>query len=293
MHAYLNDFFELLDYPAQAREVFTLAYRKICASAKAAPRLAALLNRYSENKDLDYPAAIREAGELGEQAGVLPYTTHALLFICLSKRLREYYREQGIDDTIWQNSMLDLKYKAVECYLLHGVWGTFVAQWNKGFFNMTRFALGRLQFEIRPFGFTYEKNGVILTPDSPVLNTHIPRSEAPLSRESVLDAYRQAAAFFRPWLGDAPVAFFCSSWLLFEKHTEMLKPTSNIRRFIGDFDVVEAGNYEDYFETWRLFDKFYTGNPDDMPADSSLRRAYIALMKQGKSTGWGKGVFLY
>ena len=212
---------------------------------------------------------------------------------CLSQRLRQRYRQQGIDDGIWQNTMLDLKYKAVECHLVEGVWGTFVAKWNEGFFNMTRFALGRLQFELKPFGYEYAKNGVVLTPDSSVINTHIPRSEQPLTQESVQESYALAADFFKERLQGAPVAFYCSSWLLFDRHREMLKPASNIRRFIEDFDIVEAGEYKDYGEVWRLFDKRYTGDPDGMPADSSLRRAYIALMKKGEKTGFGKGVFLY
>lgn len=293
MKAYLTAFFELFDYPAEARQALFAAYGQIGASADAAPRFTALLEAYDKSMDLDYAVLIEEMTALCGKAGVLPYTGHSLLFICFSRRLRERYREQGIGDDIWRATVCDLKYKMIECHLIHGVWGTFVAKWNDGFFNMTRFALGRLQFEIRPFGYTYEKDGVRLTPTSPVLNTHIPRSELPLTHESVQEAFRLAADFLGERLQGAPVAFFCSSWLLFHKHREMLKPTSNIYRFMENFDVVDRGEYKDYTEVWRLFDKYYAGDPDGMPADSSLRRAYIDLMKRGEKTGWGKGVLLY
>lgn len=293
MKEYLLSFFELFEYPMEARRDFILAYNKICASANAAPRFQILLDAYDKDMEIDYTVAIKEMGELSAKAGVIPFTGELLLFICFSRFLRERYRAQGIDDGIWQNSMLDLKYKAEECQLLYGIWGTFVADWYKGFFNMTRFALGRLQFEMKPFGNTYEKNGVKLTPESLVLKIHIPRAGTPLTRESVHAAYRAAADFFKASLDGAPVVFYCSSWLLFEKHKEILTPTSNIYQFIADFDIVAKGEYEDYTESWRLFDKFYAGDPDEMPADSSLRRAYIAIMKRGDPTGWGKGVFVW
>ena len=293
MQAYLKEFFEITDFPNGAREALLTAYGQINADAAAAARFAAILAAYDADTSFDLAAAIEETTAICEAVGVHSFTGHGLLVACLSRRLRERYREQGIEDGIWQNTMLDLKYKAVECRLVQGVWGTFVAKWNEGFFNMTRFALGRLQFELKPFGHEYAKNGVVLTPDSPVINTHIPRSEQPLARESVKEAYALAADFFKERLQGAPVAFYCSSWLLFDRHREMLKPESNIRRFVEDFDIVETGEYKDYGEVWRLFDKRYTGDPDGMPADTSLRRAYVALMKRGEKTGFSKGVFLY
>jgi hypothetical protein len=71
----------------------------------------------------------------------------------------------------------------------------------------------------------------------------------------------------------------------------MLKPTSNILKFMKMFTIIDSGNYPDYNQLWRLFDKYYTGNPDDLPADSSLRREYIAMLKRGEPNGWGRGVF--
>ena len=231
MKAYLTEFTEQFSYPTPAREALLAALDQILVSPEATARFDALSAAYDRDKDQDYVALIAEMTDLCESAGVNVYTGHLLLFIRLSHRLRERYREQGIADEIWHDSMLDLRYKLEECHLVKGVWGTFVAKWNDGFFNMTRFALGRLQFELKPFGFVYEQNGVTLTPDSLVINTHIPRSGQPLTPESVWASYAQAAEFFKDRLQGAPTAFYCSSWLLFEKHREMLKPTSNILHF--------------------------------------------------------------
>lgn len=293
MREYLRDFLTLFNYPLPAREVFLTAYDRIAASANAAPRFTALVEAYDRDMHMDYDAALEEMRELSVKAGVLSFTGELLLFMCLSRRLRERYREAAIDDGMWYAAMLDLKYKAEECWELHGVWGSFVAYWFKGFFNMTRFGFGRLQVETKKFGKTYQSKGVQLTPDSIVLGIHIPRSGEPMTKERIHESYRMAAAFFKPQLGNAPIVFHASTWLFFDKHEEMLRPTSNIYQLMKEYDIYERGSYADYTEVWRLFDQFYAGDPDLLPADSSLRRAYIALMKRGEPTGWGKGVLVW
>ena len=52
---------------------------------------------------------------------------------------------------VFDKSLEDMKWKMLECYEIHGVYGNFVGHWYDGFFNLTRFGLGRLQFELRPF----------------------------------------------------------------------------------------------------------------------------------------------
>ena len=62
---------------------------------------------------------------------------------------------------------------------------------------------------------------------------------------------------------------------------------------MDDFDVFTSGEYSNYSEIWRLFDTEYDGDPDHLPANTSLRRAYVDLIRRGEKTGWGKGVFEY
>ena len=211
----------------------------------------------------------------------------------MSRTLRRRYRERGIDDAVFLRSMLDLRYKLYECYEAYGIWGSFFSWWFSGFFKMKLFGIGRLQFEIRPFGMTYTSRGVTLIPASPVISVHIPSSGEPFTSECVWESYRAAADFFREELAGAPVVFYCNTWLFFKRHWEILAPTSNIYRFMSDYDMCEYGDYEDYTQAWRRFGIYYTGNPDDMPADSSLRRAYVELMRRGEPIGWGTGVLVY
>jgi hypothetical protein len=176
---------------------------------------------------------------------------------------------------------------------VHGIWGTFVPAWYRGFFKLNLFGFEKLQFEVISFRREYQKNGVVLTPESKVLNTHIPRTGTKLDPESLRASYRKGAAFFRKHFGmDTPV-FVCNSWFLFPKNREVLSPSSNLLRFMSDFEIAEWGEYQDYEQVWRLFDKNYESDVDKLPQDTSLRKAYADWIRLGKKTGWGYGVKVY
>ena len=74
---------------------------------------------------------------------------------------------------------------------------------------------------------------------------HIPSSGEPFDREARLASYKMAYDFFREELAGGPLVCVCHSWLLYPGYKEVLKPTSNIVSFMGDFDIVEAedGNF--------------------------------------------------
>ena len=290
MRKYLEEFMQECDYIKDDISELLSAYDKLKSSCP--DDLSALISEYNEGYNINYELALSRMKMLSENAGIHEYTGELLLFLCYTGRLREYYKEAGISDEIFLASVLDLKYKLDECKCVYGIKGSFVAKWFSGFFDLTRFALGRLQFEIVDLGREYEKGGVKLEPDSKVINVHIPRTGTPLDRESTLKSYRLASEFFAPILGDTPV-FVCSSWLLFPRHREMLKSDSNILAFMNDYDLVSSGEYANYNEVWRLFDTMYDGAVSHLPDDTSLRRAYVDLITRGEKTGWGRGIFVY
>jgi len=290
MREYLVSFMREFAYPEREASALLDAFDLLTEACEN--ELFELVSEYDRGYGIDFEQAIHRMKALSELAGIHEYTGALILFLCYTKRLREYYSEAGIPDGVFGNTVLDLRYKLDECVCVHGIVGTFVAKWFSGFFNLTRFALGRLQFEIIDFAAEYEKDGLKLTPDSRVINVHIPRTLTRLDRESTLDAYRLAKEFFAPSLGESPV-IVCSSWLLFPRHKEMLKQGSNLLAFIGDYELFASGEYPDYKDVWRLFDTLYDGDPTHLPADTSLRRAYIDLIRNGEKTGWGRGLFVY
>ena len=289
MRSYIDSFMRECDYPEDAIPFLLDAYDKIISSSDG---LLCLVAEYEADYKIDYEAALSKIKEISLESGVHEYTGALLLFICYTRGLRAHYEREGISLDLFLPSVLDLKYKLDECKCVYGIVGSFVAKWFSGFFNLTRFALGRLQFEIVEFGGEYDNGELKLTPKSKVINVHIPRTLTPLDRKSTIESYRLAAEFFGPRL-DGSIAFTCSSWLLFPRHREMLKDGSNILAFMNDYDIVSSGEYSNYNEVWRLFDKNYDGDPSHLPTDSSLRRAYVDLISRGECTGWGKGVFAF
>ena len=57
-------------------------------------------------------------------------------------------------------------------------------------------------------------------------------------------------------------------------------------------DIVESGVNRRGGDLWRLFDTDEK-DPEKLPADSSMRRAYVSHLKNGGNVGWGFGVLIY
>ena len=295
MIAYARSFMTEIGFDEKATEFLCGELGKILAHPEAGAIWEECVNDYENNIYLDYSRYLEKAKEAGELAGVHIYSAHLLLYVCYAKHLRRLYAENGIADSIWFDSMCDLKWKLWECQAVKGIHGTFVGGWFGGFFNMTRFAFGRLQFEIIDFGQTYEKDGRSLSPCDKVINMHIPRTLTPFSPENCDDAFARGAEFFRPRLNGAPVVFHCSSWLLSDVHYKILHERSNVRRFMDRFDIFQF-SYEpegEHRNAWRIFDMDFTGSYDDYPEDSFIRRAYKSYMKDGGITGGGRGIFFW
>ena len=293
MREYLTWFFHEFDYPKEGAAALIAGYDAVSTTDQARLTFDEILETYRQNYSCNYKEILSQCDGIATLCDLHSYTVRLLAFICMSRRLRENYVEKGIDLAIWKNSMLDLKYKMIECKLVKGIYGSFVASWFDRFFNMTRFAIGRLQFEVVPFKRRYEKEGKLLLPTSPVINVHIPRTETPLDRQSCLEAYATAKEFFKDAFTDTPMAFVCGSWLLFEELRSFLPETSNIIRFMNDYDVIETKFEEEvnYKPLWRVFDMDYTGNVEDFPGDTTLRRAYKTYVRNGGRLGTGYGVF--
>ncbi len=289
MQAYLSEFLTACEYCREDTVFLCEIYSRIAANDTAAKVFAEALSIYDRETPCDYERILRLADDAAQAVGIHAYTAELLVFLCMTKTLRERYRTRNIDEAIFYNSVLDLRYKLEECKAVKGIIGSFVAPWFAGFFDMTRFALGRLQFELIPFENTYEKDGKQLTPDSRVINVHIPRTGTPLAENACEAAYAQAANFFADEIsGD--IAFVCHSWLLYPENETILSPQSNIVRFMKRYDVVRWGIDKHQNDLWRLFDTDER-HPDRLPADTTARRLYAEHLKAGGNVGWGAGVF--
>lgn len=290
MRAYLTQFFEKFDYAPEDRDFFLRAYDGIAENGRLNDRFEKILRAYVSDGKMSFEEPIADMAVISEEAGIHVYTGNFLMFVCLSETLLRYYRETGVEERIWHTSLCDLKWKLAECKSVYGIPGTFVPGWYGKFFRMERFGFLKQQFEIARFGYHYEKDGVILTPESRVLKTHIPRTGTRLDRESVTGAYEAGGAFFRDKFGVSPAVFVCDSWLLYPWNKEVLSPESNLYAFISDYDILKVHEFEDYSEVWRLFDVRYDGDVNRLPQDTSLRRAYADRIRRGEKIGAAYGV---
>ena len=291
MRDYLQKFFDEYKYEKADKEHLLGAYDIIMSTPEAKDAFEAALALYNSDYCCDHSEIIRLADRAADITGVNEYTAQLLVYQCITRRLLELYTERNISKDIYDKTVLDLRYKLEECKLVYGIQGSFVADWFAGFYRLTRFAIGRLQFEVIDFGANYEKNGFVLTPDTKVLNVHIPRSLEPLTPEACSESYAMAKEFFADKVGN-PCPIVCSSWLLYPMHEQILPKHTNTYKFFKSFDIFSSKTDRGRSDLWRIFDTMEK-RIDKLPADTSLRRAYIEHLKNGGKTGSGRGVLFF
>lgn len=295
MKSYLKIFFEERNWDKDAAK-HLLNYNDLFgANERCKETLLKWTSLYEKDVHIDYSEANKEISEAAENAGLGVYESQLLLYLYFSYYLQEHYRQAGLPLEVWAASMDDLKWKAVECHKLYNVWGTFVASWFPRFFELTRFALGRLQFEAMPFPEGYVSAGGYRPEGAThVLNVHIP-SSGHLDHDSCLSSYRMAVNFWKKHFGleafggQIPL-FHCGSWLLAPSHEEFLPEHSNILQFQRDYRLYETRMDSNYSNLWRFFDCIYNGEPDSLPENNSLQRAYKKWLKAGHVPEIGLGV---
>ena len=148
-----------------------------------------------------------------------------------------------------------------------------------------------MEFETDRLGKEYEGKG--LYPDDQVIFIHIPRTGKRLLPEDVDASCAAASAFFKERYGFKETVFACHSWILYPENKTILSKGSNLYSFISRFEIVDVAEDRSYKDVWRLFDKDYNGNADELPQDTSLRRAYAQRIREGKPLGVALGVWVY
>lgn len=284
-------YMQKLRFPEDAQGDLLAALDKMCRDGASFAILSDVVATYAADHTCHFTPILEKMRELCEKLDIHTYVGEFLIYLCLADAMRAHYRKKGYSEELFWNTLADLGYKLEECRLVYGINGSFVGRWFAGFFKLQRFALGRLQFELIVLKEPCTYRGTVFPEGTTVISVHVPRTGTRLDHAEVENAYRMARNFFANAFPTGPVVFHCASWLLYPWNLEILSPTSNLRAFVNDYEIVRSGDCKDYTDLWRLFDCNYAGNPDDMPQDSSLRRAYVARVKRGEPTGYGVGIF--
>ncbi len=66
----------------------------------------------------------------------------------------------------------------------------------------------------------------------------------------------------------------------------------NIRRFQDDYALYETYEDKEGHDLWRIFGKLYDGNPETLPENTSLQKAYKKWLLEGRVPGAGRGFWV-
>ncbi len=273
---------------SRTRSVLGLC-RRICADC-------VLFSKFESFRDRYFAGEYEHRDELAECASSIGADKREYaLALCemYSLDTLELYRQRGIDvGDVYLDTMRDIPIWAEACLDRYGVYGIEKYGWVSYSLTGEIFRLGRLQFHTVPYTHgDVTVCGVSLTRDSRVLNVHIPAGE-PLTAEACLASYRRAYKFFGL---SGRASFVCDSWLLYPGHREMLSPSSGIVRFAEDYGILSVHELAacESGELWRVFGYHESYDPEQLPSDTSLRRAYIKCLREDGTLGDAFGVMIF
>ena len=273
----LYDVMNAAGFPKEAQDYFILKEQELlrmeCAEQRIADAVAAVCTDGAEFIPL------LEA--LSADSGVPRYASDMIVLLYAAEKMAERYKEAGLSDEIYIDTISDLRNKLYECKKLKGEWGTFVAWWLAGYFRLKRFALGRLQYEV----VEHERGHA--------LNCHIP-SGSPLNFEAVMASLRKAYDFYPQVRRDGKITVVCHSWLLYPPHRELFSDGGNLRRFVDLFTITESTPDPKNQSLWLIFYKNYNSvSIDELPTDTTLRRAFVKYLRDGNCMGYGRGYLIF
>lgn len=286
MRKYVAEFLKQLSFSDSIIETVLSNYKKL--EKHAQKPLFSLVDSYKSSNYITCERLLNTAEVISDTADIHKYTACLIIAVCLTEHMHNLYTERGISDEIWFDTVLDIRYKTEECMLVKNVCGIFVLDWFVKFYNLERFCLGRLQFELSRLGTEYKNKGKVYPADTQTIRFYIPRSLKPLTPESIDSAFAAAREFF-----NMPHALFtCNSWLLYGGFEGVFKAGSNIEQFRKRVDILSFASdpVGEYPDMWRLFDMEYTGNINDFPENSSLQHSVKQYLLNGGVTGTAYGV---
>lgn len=287
----IKNFCEKYGFDAAATEYLETSCLQLTENQVARNIFNTQIESYRQNYLIDQAPALAEIKGLQDLTGIHRYTLHLLYLIAMTAHLKELYSTENIPEEIYDDSVLDLKWKAQECKNLYGIWGISVAWWTVGFFQLRLFAIGRLQYELREFPYSVHENNISIESGERYINVHIP-SGKPLDHTECLDSYSRATAFFRNRFSLERVIFGCESWLLSPDLLSILSAESRILAFMKDYTILSQRPDAGYRNIARIFNVRATpDNVDDLPEDTRLRREMKKRLKAGKPINIAFGVF--
>lgn len=285
----IRTFAELVQLPEEATDSLEKAFALLSRNQEALSLLQDAMEDYFCG---DEPICVNKLRMASEQSGLHPYVVDMLFLILCAKPLRRMYKQKGLPDYVYRDSMADLKYKLLECKRVYGIWGTFVFGWFRGFYLCERFSLGRLQYEKIQFPFDLSLYDGRVKKGSVVYNCHIP-SCGPLTAEAVMQSLKKAYAFYGSELHDGVLPVVCLSWLLYPPFSRVFPEGSNLQKFCDLFQILAEYEEPGNPDFWRIFGRNDTADTDSWPEETRLQRRCKAYLQGGGVMGEGYGILMF
>lgn len=285
-----------LELPEEAEKEFTEVVKLADENLQFGREIDKLIMRFMFPKAHDIRRFLEKLQPLAIKYSVDENALQFVFLLLSAETLYKRYKKQGIEDEIFYDTIKDLKYKLLECIECKGYNGTFVPHWFEGFYRLERFGLGRFQYEntdtdreiITPSGIKIKKG-------TKALFLHIPSSGTPITDEIRLESYKKAYEFYKntSFVKNGRIVFVCHSWLLYKKHYDFLPKNSNILRFMNDFYIYDGYLSDTKEDLWRIFGKDDKLPYNELPEDTSLKKAYKKWLLKKDETGGGVGLIVF
>lgn len=157
---------------------------------------------------------------------------NAIMFLYFCEELSRQYKERGISDDIFFESI-----KYLPDTLVKGGFKVDKDAWVVLSLKFEIFRLGRLQFQMSKI-YPEGKDGGF-TGDENVIDVHIPADGGSVYPEVVDEAFELAEKFFKTHFPEYEYKYYtCFSWMLDDALSEYLDVESNIIKFQKRFKII-------------------------------------------------------
>lgn len=289
----IKDFCDKFNFPIDAKKYLLNSYVRLTSYPQQHQEFCRYIEAYSQEYTLDTTAVFSNIDRIAFDTDIRPFTLDLIYLILLTPHLKILYKQRGISEDIYDMSVIDLKWKCIECYNVYGYYGTFVAWWSIGIFKLEIFGLGRLQFNLKKFTDDIEKSGFSFKSGDLYIDTHIP-SSGKLNHDDCLLSYKMASEFFKEYFIGKKIVFGCYSWLLSPNNYQMLPSHSNIFEFMKDYTVLFEVKTDRKRNLWRIFNTMELPQKiEDLPEKTSLQKSVKKWIMSGNTIDEAFGIFVY
>lgn len=199
--------------------------------------------------------------------GVLPM----IALVVTAPEVAAWHAGRGVPAEISAATLTDLAQQVRVHRQTFGTFGLHTHDWLTIAWSGALYGLGRLQFNLQPGAGGW------------VLSTHIPQS-GPLTPGRVDESFTSARRFFATHFPDHPVCdIICQSWLLDPALTTIL-PGTNLAAFQRRWQPTGERYPGEPDVLFFVFNRRGPVDPEDLPADTTLRRAVRDRLISGQ--GW-------